>query len=566
MTAKIFIILTALAGLLIPWKTNPAFSENHSPFTFVVTADMRNYSGPNYDSSNYFRGVMEAINALGGGAFMLSPGDIDPVADVRWTIEQVMGTDYLWYPITGNHELPAAGSEAYPGENMALLRGYDYDRNGVGVPPDIVNPGPAFCPETTFSFDYENSHFVVLNEYCDETGDSNPGGNVSDHLYDWLVNDLQTTTQRHLFVLGHEPAFPQLDADNGRARHIGDSLDADPANRDRFWSLLRDQEVVAYICGHTHNYSAYFRDGVWQLDAGHARGAGDTASAGTFLMVHVNNETVTFNAYRDTHDGVYDYRDIVHGGTLYDGNTAPPDELHFQDGVSPDPGYTGTLDAVLAEEDPDTNFGSALVGLLDGDDPPGSGSDLSTILSWDIRAIPVGSLVEGAAIALNVFNQSSDIYQIYEMKQNWVESQATWKVYSTSNGWHAPGALGTNDRGSIVLGNFAPSSTGMNNIALNSDGLDLLQSWVDNPANNHGFIIANSSSSDGVDFDSSNVPTPENRPKLTVRYILADSCRRADFENDGDVDGANLAKLAGDLGLLDLSVFAAEFGKTDCNQ
>ena len=88
---------------------------------------------------------------------------------------------------------------------------------------------------------------------------------------------------------------------------------------------------------------------------------------------------------------------------------------------------------------------------------------------------------------------------------------------------------------------------------------------MDNPANNHGFIIANSSSSDGVDFDSSNVPTAANRPRLTVRYTLADSCRRADFENDGDVDGLNLAKLAGDLGLLDLPVFAAEFGKTNCN-
>jgi hypothetical protein len=159
---------------------------------------------------------------------------------------------------------------------------------------------------------------VVLNEYCDETGDSNPGGTVSDHLYNWLVNDLQATTQRHIFVFGHEPAFPQPDADNGRTRHIGDCLDADPVNRDRFWSLLRDRGVVAYFCGHTHNYSAYFRDGVWQMDVGHARGAGDTGSAGTFLMIHVDSETVTFNAYRDEHDGVYDYLDIVHSGTLYD--------------------------------------------------------------------------------------------------------------------------------------------------------------------------------------------------------------------------------------------------------
>jgi hypothetical protein len=388
---------------------------------------------------------------------------------------------------------------------------------------------------------------------------------VSDHLYDWLVNDLQATTQRHLFVFGHEPAFPQPDADNGRTRHIGDCLDADPANRDRFWSLLRDSGVIAYFCGHTHNYSAYFRDGVWQMDAGHARGAGDTGSAGTFLMIHVDSETVTFNAYRDGHDGVYDYLDIVHSGTLYDSNTPPPDDIDFQDGVSPDPDYSGTLDTVLAEEEPDANFGSDLAGLLDGDDPPGSGSDLSTILSWDIRAIPVGSLVEGATIALNVFNQSSDTYQIYEMKQDWVESQATWNIYSTSSGWHAPGALGTNDRGSTVLGNLAPSSTGMHSIPLNSDGLALLQSWVDNPANNHGFIIANSSSSDGVDFDSSDVPTPANRPKLTVRYTPGDSCHRADFENDGDVDGTNLAELTADPSLLDLSVFAVEFGKTNCN-
>ena len=105
-------------------------------------------------------------------------------------------------------------------------------------------------------------------------------------------------------------------------------------------------------------------------------------------MIHVDSETVTFNAYRDGHDGVYDYLDIVHSGTLYDSNTPPPDDIDFQDGVSPDPDYSGTLDTVLAEEDPDANFGSDLAGLLDGDDPPGSGSDLSTILSWDIRAIP----------------------------------------------------------------------------------------------------------------------------------------------------------------------------------
>lgn len=37
-----------------------------------------------------------------------------------------------------------------------------------------------------------------------------------------------------------------------------------------------------------------------------------------------------------------------------------------------------------------------------------------------------------------------------------------------------------------------------------------------------------------------------------------------DFENDYDVDGNNLAELVADPALLDLSTFAAHFGRTDC--
>jgi hypothetical protein len=112
--------------------------------------------------------------------------------------------------------------------------------------------------------------------------------------------------------------------------------------------------VVAYFCGHTHNYSAYYYDGICQLDAGHARGEGDTEAASTFLLIHVEENTVTFDAYRDGHDGVYDYDDILHSGTL-----APlPVFIHFQDGVSPDTGYSGTLDTVLSNVAINGNLGA----------------------------------------------------------------------------------------------------------------------------------------------------------------------------------------------------------------
>ncbi len=265
-------------------------------FTFAITADMRGYSGPgSYDTAQFFRGANEAIASLGSGAFMISPGDIDPPAGVQWTIKQYLGENYLWYPVVGNHE-------AETSEDMEWLRTYDYDPNG-GTPPNVVNVGPAACEETTYSFDYGNSHFVILNEYCDGTSDTGTDGDVVGALYDWLVADLNATDKAHVFVFGHEPAYPQPDADNGRERHMLDSLNQHPGNRDRFWNLLREKEVAAYICGHTHNYSAVDIDGVWQLDAGHARGMGDTGARSTFILVHVDFGLVSFETYRDDANG-----------------------------------------------------------------------------------------------------------------------------------------------------------------------------------------------------------------------------------------------------------------------
>ena len=196
---------------------------------------------------------------------------------------------------------------------MTWLRGYDYGS---------VRPGPSGCPETTYSFDSANIHFAVLNEYCNEAGDDVTDGDIPDHLYNWLVADLAATTKEHIFVVGHEPAFPQPDADNGRLRHETDSLNAHVAHRDRFWNLLKSEGVVAYICGHTHNYSLVRIDGVWQLDVGHARGLGDPGARSTFSYIHVNGTAITYETYRDdANGGPYS---LTHAGTPVGGSAYLP--------------------------------------------------------------------------------------------------------------------------------------------------------------------------------------------------------------------------------------------------
>ena len=323
---KIAILVLLLTLTVLVWS-EPALSQ--SSFVFVVTNDQRQYTGPGvYDTCEYYRGSCEAIDAVGEGVFMFVPGDLDPTLDTEWTIADVLGTGYLWYPVVGNHELPYVDSSTggyyvdyaggplhldYPGVNMDWLRNYDYDPNGPGIPPDILNSGPSGCPQTTFSFDYEDAHFVVLNEYCDVGGDTATDGDIPDHLYNWLVADLAATSQTFVFVIGHEPAYPQRDEDTGRLRHVGDSLDGHPGNRDRFWGLLVAEGVTAYICGHTHNYSAVRLDengvmggdGVWQIDAGHARGVGDTGAPSTFVRVIVDGGYVTYQTYRTMNPADY---------------------------------------------------------------------------------------------------------------------------------------------------------------------------------------------------------------------------------------------------------------------
>jgi predicted phosphodiesterase len=172
---------------------------------------------------------------------------------------------------------------------MVWLRNFD-----MGT----VNPGPGGCPQTTFSFDDQNAHFVVLNEYCDLSGDTVTDGDIPDHLYEWLEQDLALHQRPFIFVIGHEPAYPSPDMLSGRLRHAEDSLNIHVENRDRFWRLLRASRVTAYICGHTHNYSRVQIEGVWQVDAGHARGAGDMGSASTMIVMDTGGTQAQMNTYR----------------------------------------------------------------------------------------------------------------------------------------------------------------------------------------------------------------------------------------------------------------------------
>jgi len=273
-----------------------------APLTFTVAADMREFVG-----ASEFRAAVEAMRKAGAGSFMVSPGDIDPPGPVYDTVRSVLGSSYPWYPVAGNHE-------AETPEDMSWLRAYNAGGSSL---PRIVNPGPggpgpAGSQETCYSFDWGPAHFVVINEYFTGATDNDPAGDISSALLAWLNADLAVRGQPLKLVFGHEPAYPQPDAEPPhRLRHLGDSLDQFPSSRDAFWSALVAHGVKAYISGHTHDYSVIMMNGVWQIDVGHARGTADTGARSTFLRMFVDDTGgLSYETWRlDLESGTYERTD-----------------------------------------------------------------------------------------------------------------------------------------------------------------------------------------------------------------------------------------------------------------
>lgn len=234
-------------------------------FSFIISSDQREHATEEYRSHEYTLGGYEAIKKIGKGSFMVVLGDLDPPTATRDLVAEVLGKDYLWYPVVGNHDTEVEA-------NTDFLRAMN---RGAKALPYVVRKGPAGCDETTYSFDWKDVHFVILNVYFDGKSDRGGDGNIVPELLTWLENDLKQNTKKRVLVFGHEPLYPFLDMDNGTVRHLADALDKYPDNAIRFHRLLAKYHVTAYFSGHTHCAAYANINGLWLVNSGHLYGQED---------------------------------------------------------------------------------------------------------------------------------------------------------------------------------------------------------------------------------------------------------------------------------------------------
>ena len=183
--------------------------------------------------------------------------------------------------------------------------------------------------------------------------------------------------------------------------------------------------------------------------------------------------------------------------------------VSFQEGVE---GYTGAKDTWLSAYLPSLNNGSDNEITIDGR------PDYSALLYWDLSNIPQSSTVSSVEITVSVTNSSGQQYQLFELNRNWEEQEATWEEYVLGQSWEISGVVGPLDRNNIVLGDISSTGIGFKTFILNNDGTSLVQSWVNNPSSNKGFVLLNYINRNGLTFESRESITPQNRPKISITY------------------------------------------------
>jgi uncharacterized repeat protein (TIGR01451 family) len=170
-----------------------------------------------------------------------------------------------WYFTPGNHEIESSTAEKVVTSKFAM-----------------PTNGPAGYTETVYSFDHQNAHFVSLN--------SNHWNEAHHVQRAWLASDLAKTTQPHVFVMAHEPAYPT-------GPHIGSSLDAYASERDDFWNKMTAGRVSMFFCGHEHLYSRKKQGSIYQIINGSCGAPLKTGVSGTiakyqYVIVDIQGYTV----------------------------------------------------------------------------------------------------------------------------------------------------------------------------------------------------------------------------------------------------------------------------------
>ncbi len=166
--------------------------------------------------------------------------------------------------------------------------------------------------------------------------------------------------------------------------------------------------------------------------------------------------------------------------------------------------FANPQDSYVRQSSPTSNYGSDTTLIADGvSQDPNNGiyGEVAAIMQWDVSTIPASATVTFAKITLNLTNPSSGDYDILEQLNSWSEHSVNWDDLSTS---------------SFSSGTISAGSSGAVTFDLNSEGLTLVQGWVDGSIANNGIAIRTQGTNNGIIMDSKELG--RINPALEITY------------------------------------------------
>jgi len=189
------------------------------------------------------------------------------------------------------------------------------------------------------------------------------------------------------------------------------------------------------------------------------------------------------------------------------------------------PAEAASTDTMIIQESATTNYGTD-AGLYIGENN-GAAQLVRTLIQFDLTSLPTLYVPSTGTLSLWLYsNQSSNLrsYRMYRVIRNWVESEATWNIYSTGNNWATAGGYDASDCELTHVASTdlaAAASTGEKTWDIDATSLEEMCNGI---WTNHGWLMKNATEvNDQQRFRSSNYGTAGERPKLVFTYYPQDS-------------------------------------------
>ncbi len=191
--------------------------------------------------------------------------------------------------------------------------------------------------------------------------------------------------------------------------------------------------------------------------------------------------------------------------------TPQPETLTLQPS---DDGYKGLADSYLNAWEISANYANVDRLLLRQPDV------MFPILRFELVGLPANAHIVEATLSLWALSQSNDnvaVVDLYQLNRAWTPSQVTWQQAVQGTPWGKPGAGAVpSDRYGLPHSQQAVGEIG---VWQTWDMAPLVQSWLFDPAANHGILLkAQSEARVQYAFASAEYNNPGARPKLTIRF------------------------------------------------